>query len=362
MHEIDSTFWSSQRVVLTGHTGFKGAWLTLWLRRLGAAVRGISLREAPSNPHMFGLLGLSSQCDHHACDVRDAAALAPLVRDFSPTIVFHMAAQALVRRSYREPVATFATNAMGTAHVLEACRDLSGLRAVVVVTTDKCYENREWVHPYRESDPLGGHDPYSASKAAAEIVAASYRRSFFHEGAAAVATARAGNVVGGGDWSEDRLIVDLVRAIGAGRPAVVRNINAVRPWQHVLEPLSGYLMLARALCEQGKAVSPAFNFGPPAEQARTVGEVVKAFVEQWGPEASWRHDPPPNAPHEAGLLMLDPSKAIRELGWRPRLDLATTLRFTAEWYRRFHQGAGTRDLVALCHAQIDAYMGDHSRR
>ena len=361
MHEIDPSFWSSQRVLLTGHTGFKGSWLTLWLRRLGAVVRGVSLREAPSNPHMFGLLGLSSLCDHRACDVRDAASLTPLIREFAPTVVIHMAAQALVRRSYREPAATFATNAMGTLNVLEACRDLPGLRAVVVVTTDKCYENRERLQPYREDDALGGHDPSSASKAAAEIIASSYRRSFFKDGAATVATARAGNVVGGGDWSEDRLLVDLVTAIGAGRPAVVRNPDAVRPWQHVLEPLSGYLMLARALCERGRDISPAFNFGPPADQARTVGDVVKAFVEQWGVGASWRHEPPADAPHEAGLLMLDPSKAALELGWRPRLDLPATLRFTAQWYRRFHHGAGTRDLMALCHSQIDEFMATTSR-
>lgn len=355
MSDLDPAFWSAQRVVLTGHTGFKGAWLTLWLRRLGAAVLGVSLPEPPSNPHLFGLLGLAARCDHRAADVRDAAALAPLIRDYAPTIVIHMAAQALVRRSYREPVSTFATNAMGTLNVLEACRELPALRAVVIVTTDKCYENRERLQPYAEDDALGGHDPYSASKAAAEIIAASYRRSFFDRGVAAVATARAGNVVGGGDWSEDRLIVDLVRSIGAGKPAVVRNIDAVRPWQHVLEPLSGYLTLAKALCERGRSVSPAFNFGPPADQARTVGEIVKAFAEQWGPGATWRHEPPADAPHEAGLLMLDPSRAINELGWRPRLDLTTTLRYTADWYRRCHEGAGTRELMAMCHAQIDAY-------
>jgi CDP-glucose 4,6-dehydratase len=352
---MDPDFWRTQRVVLTGHTGFKGSWLTLWLHRLGANVRGISLPEAPSEPSMFGRLSLSELCDHQACDIRDGDSVTRLVREFRPTIVLHMAAQALVRRSYREPISTFATNAMGTANVLEACRDVAGLKAVVVVTTDKCYENREWVYPYREVDALGGHDPYSASKAAAEIVTSSYRRSFFHEGETAVASARAGNVIGGGDWSEDRLIVDAAKAFGASREVIIRNTRAVRPWQHVLEPLSGYLTLARMLFERGRAVSPAFNFGPPAEQVLSVGEVVEAFTRAWGDGAKWRHDPPPAAPHEAGLLMLDPSLAMRELHWSPRWRMAATIEATVSWYKAFYAGASGADLRRLTNAQIDAY-------
>jgi CDP-glucose 4,6-dehydratase len=355
---ITPEFWSTQRVLLTGHTGFKGSWLTLWLHRLGATVRGISLAEPSSQPSMFTHLDLAAVCDHRACDIRDGEGLTPLIRDFAPTIVIHMAAQALVRKSYREPVATFATNAMGTANVLEACRGIASLRSVVIVTTDKCYENREWVYPYREVDPLGGHDPYSASKAAAEIVTGSYRRSYFHEGAAAIASARAGNVIGGGDWSEDRLIVDAARAFGAGKPMTVRNIAAVRPWQHVLEPLSGYLTLARALVERGRNLSPAFNFGPPTEQVLSVGTMVDAFTKAWGQGATWKHDPPAVAPHEAGLLMLDPSLAQHELGWLPRWRSQETIAATVEWYKAFYAGGSGEALRALSLGQIGRYCGE----
>ena len=352
---IDSAFWCGKRVLLTGHTGFKGAWLTLWLLRLGANIRGISLPDWPSDPNMFALLGLKDRCDHQACDIRHRDRLTPLIRDYKPEIIIHMAAQALVRRSYREPIATFETNAIGTANVLDAARDLPGLLAIVVVTTDKCYENSEWVYPYRETDPLGGHDPYSASKAAAEIVTSCYRRSFFHTGETSLASARAGNVIGGGDWSEDRLIVDIVRALGESRTPTIRNITATRPWQHVLEPLAGYLTLARALYERGHAVSPAFNFGPPADQALTVGQVVQAAIEEWGQGATWKHEPHSNAPHEAGLLMLDPSLAIRELAWRPRFNFETTIHNTMEWYKTYYAGASAGEMLELTHSQIEAY-------
>ncbi len=328
--------------------------MTVVLHGLGAAVRGFALPPETS-PSMFSALNLHTLCEHVEGDIREPGALTRAVRDFRPTVVIHMAAQALVRRGYREPIATFQTNAIGTANVLEACRELPGLRAVVVVTTDKCYENREWVYPYRENDPLGGHDPYSASKAAAEIVASSYRRSYFHAGETAVATARAGNVVGGGDWSEDRLIVDAVRAFADGRTMTVRNIRAVRPWQHVLEPIGGYLTLARALCEKNHAVSPSFNFGPPAEQVLSVGEVVEAFSKAWGGSAAWKHDPPANAPHEAGLLMLDASLAMRELGWRPRWGFERTMRATAEWYRGFYAKADAAGMLAMTRAQAGEY-------
>lgn len=353
----DPNFWRLQRVLLTGHTGFKGAWLTYWLHQLGAVVRGVSLGEAPSDPSMFEHLKLAEVCEHAACDIRRREDVAGLIRDFGPTVVIHMAAQSLVRRSYRMPLDTFETNVVGTANVLDACRELPGLKAVVVVTTDKCYENREWVYPYRENDHLGGHDPYSASKAGAEIVTGCYRRSFFQAGECVVASARAGNVIGGGDWSEDRLLADAARAYGSGREMVIRNVSAVRPWQHVLEPLTGYLTLARALCEKGREVSPAFNFGPEADQVLTVRAVIEAFTKAWGDGASWRHDPPANAPHEAGLLMLDASLARRELGWTPRWRIAETIGATAKWYQRFYAGASGEEMRALCREQIRAYCG-----
>lgn len=360
-------FWEGKRILLTGHTGFKGSWLTLWLHLLGARVRGYAHAPA-TQPSMFTTLGLAALCEHVVGDVRDGATLRAHVKDFGPEVVFHMAAQPLVRRSYRDPIETYETNVMGTANVLEACRGTAGLKAVVIVTTDKCYENREWVYPYRETDALGGHDPYSASKAAAEVVTHSYRRSFFHEGETAVASARAGNVVGGGDWSEDRLIVDGARAFGEGREMVVRNVSAVRPWQHVLEPLAGYLTLARGLFERGRAVSPAFNFGPPSDQVLSVGEMAAAFAKAWGQGASWRHDPPANAPHEAGLLMLDASLAQRELGWQPRWRFEATIEATAAWYRTFYaQQPGTEALqlqeamLRVSKGQIAAYHASFQR-
>lgn len=350
----DTAFWSGKRVFLTGHTGFKGAWLAVWLHDLGARVRGYALAPDTS-PSMFGALRIGRLCDHVRGDIRDADRVAKAVREFRPQVVIHMAAQALVRRAYREPLATFDTNVMGTANVLEACRGVPGLRSIVVVTTDKCYENREWVHPYREVDPLGGHDPYSASKAAAEIVAGAYRRSFFHEGDAALATARAGNVIGGGDWSEDRLLPDAARAFTNKRTLEVRNPAAVRPWQHVLDPLRGYLTLAWALHERGRTVSPAFNFGPPPEQAATVGEVVDAFARHWGRSAKWKHRRIAKAPHEAGLLMLDPSRAGHELDWRPRFSLDESLEATSRWYRSFASGADGAQMLALTREQINEF-------
>jgi len=349
-----SAFWHNKRVFLTGHTGFKGSWLTLWLNELGAKVRGYALAPE-TTPSMFTALGLSNLCEHIEGDIRNRAALTDSLRGFKPDIVIHMAAQALVRRGFRTPIETFETNAMGTANILEAARDLPGLKSIVIVTTDKCYENREWVYPYREVDPLGGHDPYSASKAAAELITSSYRRSFYHTGEAAVASARAGNVIGGGDWSEDRLIVDAVKAYIARRPMIVRNIKAVRPWQHVLEPLSGYLTLAQALYERNREISPSFNFGPPAEQVLSVGDMIESVTNTWGDGAAWKHDPPPNAPHEAGLLMLDPSLAMRELNWRPRWRFAKTIEATVEWYKHYYAKPEEGRMLALTRAQIADY-------
>lgn len=337
-------FWRGRRVFLTGHTGFKGSWLTLWLSQLGAEVRGYALKP-DTEPSMFAALALDDLCDSRIGDVRDAQPLADAVREFRPHVVIHMAAQPLVRRSYREPLDTFAINVQGTANVLEACRGVEELRAVVVVTTDKCYENHEELRPYRENDPLGGHDPYSASKACAELVTHAYRRSFFAAvGSPGIASARAGNVFGGGDWSEDRLIPDLVRAYSAERPAIVRNPTAVRPWQHVTAPLGGYLMLARALCEEAERFALPFNFGPAVDQAFPVRTIVETMSRAWGKGAAWEERREANAPHEAGILMLDPSRARQMLGWTPHDDLQAGLAATAAWYRSFYGGAAADSL------------------
>lgn len=351
---ITADFWKKRRVFLTGHTGFKGAWLTVWLHDLGAKVFGYSL-PPETTPSMFKELRLARLCRHETGDVRDAAPLARAVRLAKPEIVIHMAAQALVRRGYREPLDTFGTNVMGTANLLDACRGVPSVRAIIIVTTDKTYENREWVYPYRESDRLGGRDPYSASKAGAELVTAAYRRSYFDEAGVGVVSVRAGNVIGGGDWSEDRLIPDAARAFGAGRVLRVRSPSAVRPWQHVLDPLAGYLMLAGALTDTRGHTSPAYNFGPPPDAALTVGDVVARFADAWGGRARWKADPPKHAPHEAGLLMLDPSLARRELGWSPRFCTAEALQLTAEWYRRLYSGATGAEMLALTRSQIAEY-------
>ena len=305
---VDAEFWRGKRVFLTGHTGFKGSWLWTWLSEMGAAVRGYAL--APDTvPSMFQAGALDKRGEHIVGDIRDAASLRARLREFQPQIVFHLAAQPLVRRSYREPLETFATNIQGTANLLDACRDLPDLRGVVIVTSDKCYENREWLWPYREVDRLGGFDPYSASKACAEMVASSFRQSYFAAGPTAVASARAGNVFGGGDYSEDRLIPDAVRAYKEGRQLVVRNPAALRPWQHVVDPLTGYLMLARALFEERQRFAMPFNFGPLADQQMTVAELIGVFTKVWGQGARWAHEPDAKAVHEAGLLLLDSTRA-----------------------------------------------------
>ena len=350
---VDADFWRGKRVFVTGHTGFKGSWLWLWLHELGAVSRGYALAPA-TVPSMFDAAQLAQLGDHQTGDVRDADALTRSLRDFAPQIVIHMAAQPLVRRSYREPVVTFATNVLGTVNLLEACRGLAGLRAVVVVTTDKTYENRESLQPYRETDPLGGHDPYSASKACAEIVTAAYRQSFLAAAGVAVAGARAGNVFGGGDYSEDRLIPDAVRAYSAGQPLIIRNPSALRPWQHVVDPLAGYLMLARAAYEAGQDFARPFNFGPEAGQQLSVRGVIDCFTGVWGQDARWIHEPDPNAVHEAGLLLLDSSRARTALGWRSQPNLDAPLRLTAQWYRALNAGASSRELRRITLQQIDS--------
>ena len=349
-----------RRVLVTGHTGFKGSWLSHWLQRLGAQVAGIALAPATS-PALFDALSLARRVEHHVLDIRAADALAGAVAALRPEVVFHLAAQPLVRASYADPKTTWDTNVGGTVNVLEAVRACPGLRAVVVVTTDKCYENREWPWGYRENDALGGHDPYSASKGAAELVVASYRRSFFAAPAGVrLASARAGNVIGGGDWSADRIVTDFITAIGAGRRLTLRRPGATRPWQHVLEPLSGYLALgAQLLGDGGHALAEAWNFGPPDASVVTVAELARRLVEHWGRGEVVADGDGAHHPHEAGLLKLDCSKALARLGWRGVWDLDETVRATAAWYRDFAAGA---DATALVDGQLDTYAAAAARQ
>lgn len=319
-----------RRVLVTGHTGFKGSWLALWLSRMEAQVTGVAL-DPDTAPNHWDMLGLPA--NDHRRDIRDLAGLSKIVQDAKPEIVFHLAAQPLVRRSYREPVETWSTNVIGTTHVLEACRQQPGVRAVVVVTTDKCYRNKEQIRGYRENDELGGHDPYSASKAAAELVVSSYRQSFWSApGSPLLASARAGNVIGGGDWSEDRLIPDAARAIASGQSLEIRSPNATRPWQHVLESLSGYLLLGQQLLGGQVRFADAFNFGPGADGNRTVSNVLDNLRQHW-PGLRWRQTATPQV-HETTLLQLDSTKAQRELGWLPVWSIDQGLQKTAEWYHR----------------------------
>lgn len=340
-------------VFLTGHTGFKGAWLSLWLARLGARVTGYGLPPCTS-PSLFELAKVQNVLGrHNLSDVRDLPALTAAIQAAAPEVVFHLAAQALVRRSYREPADTWSTNVMGTVHVLEAVRACPSVKAVVVVTTDKCYQNQEWPWGYRESDALGGSDPYSASKAGAELVVHSYRNSFFSVHGPQLASARAGNVIGGGDWSEDRLIPDAARAAGRHEPLMIRHPSATRPWQHVLESLHGYLRLAACLLEQEPMHAEPFNFGPDAADNVSVAELLGRLQVHW-PELRWQVEPSGLAtPHEANFLYLDSSKARRQLGWMPKWDLATCLAETARWYRAVEQRPS--DAREISEQQLDQF-------
>lgn len=344
-------------VLVTGHTGFKGGWLSLWLAALGARVHGLAL-DPPTRPSFYEAVGLGRVlASDRRCDIRDAAHLAVAFAAARPRIVFHLAAQPLVRESYRDPAGTFATNVMGTVHVLEAVRRTPSVEAVVVATTDKVYENREWPHPYREPDRLGGRDPYSASKAACEMAVASLRASYFGAGGhpARIATARAGNVIGGGDFAADRLVPDCLRAFAQGEPVRLRYPGAVRPWQHVLEPVRGYLLLAvRLVGPDGADAAQAWNFGPDPEGDAPVGAVAARVAALWGPEARVVHDEAGDHPHEAGLLRLDSTPARLRLGWRPRLALEDALARTVAWHREFASGA---DMNAVTRAQIADYAG-----
>ena len=355
----DRSFWRGRRVLLTGHTGFKGSWLLLWLLELGAEVWGYALEAEPA-PNLFRLLepDLSARPGfrQRIADLADTAALADWVLEAQPQVVLHLAAQPLVRRSYEDPLGTWATNVMGSLQLLEALRPLRHPCAVVMVTTDKVYENREWLHGYRETDRLGGHDPYSASKAAAEIAVASWRDSFCGPAShqtphLAIATARAGNVIGGGDWAANRIVPDAIRALAAGQPIAVRNPGATRPWQHVLEPLGGYLRLAEALALDLHPPCEAFNFGPSLESNRPVRELVKTILQQW--PGTWDDQSDPAAPHEASLLHLQIDKAYHRLGWTPRWGYQDTITRTVGWYREVHQGADAKE---SCLWDLQAYQ------
>ena len=339
--------WEGKRVFLTGHTGFKGGWMTLALHSLGAKVFGYSL-EPETDPSFFEALKLKDICQHKIGDVRSLENLKAAIERCQPEIVFHLAAQPLVRRSYRDPLETFSTNVMGTAHLLEACRNIETLKAVIVITTDKVYENKELNTGYKEDAPLGGHDPYSSSKACAELVATSYRKSFF--GSKPVVTVRAGNIIGGGDWSEDRLIPDAARAFNEGRPVSIRNPRSVRPWQHVLEPVRGYLMLAEAVAEK-KTEHMAFNFGPNEDQCVPVEKVITRFCSAW-PGSKWETVQLENQPKETNVLMLDSTRVQRAIDWHPVLSLDQSLDMTAEWYRTFYEGASANQLRELSLQQL----------
>lgn len=334
---VNPAFWRGRRVFLTGHTGFKGSWLALWLQQLGAKVHGFALAPSTS-PALFDIAGVARGMHSTLGDIRDLAAVQAAMAAAQPDIVLHLAAQALVPHSYAEPVETFATNAMGTVHVLEACRRQPGLEAVVVISSDKCYENREQLWGYRENDPMGGHDPYSASKGCTELIVSAYRRAFLAEAGVPLASARAGNVIGGGDWTASRLVPDVLRAFAAGEAVVLRNPTAIRPWQHVLEPLSGYLLLAQRLVEQGQAYADGWNFGPDDSDARTVAWVVERLASGWGPDARWTTASTPQV-HEAHTLKLDCSKARVQLGWHPRWRADEAVAHSLAWYQAWRGGA-----------------------
>ena len=348
---VDPMFWRGKRIFLTGHTGFKGSWLSIWLQNLGAQVHGLALAP-PTTPNLFTEAKvINGMTSHIIGDIRDLPTVQQAMQAAQPDIVFHMAAQSLVRLSFSEPVETYATNVMGTVHVLESVRQTPSVKAVVVVTTDKCYENKEWAWGYRENEPMGGHDPYSNSKGCAELVTSAYRNSFMQNCGIAVGSARAGNVIGGGDWALDRLVPDVLRAFEQNQPVVIRNPYATRPWQHVLEPLSGYLSLAEHLYIHGQDFAESWNFGPRDQDARTVKWIVEQLAKTWGCDSSWQHNGDVQ-PHEANYLKLDSSKASARLGWQPLWQLATSLEYVSNWHRAW---LSHEDMQQLCLEQIQEY-------
>jgi len=347
---VNQQFWSGKRVLITGHTGFKGSWLSLWLQSMGARLYGLALGP-PTTPALFTEARVAYGMTSTIGDVRDYDCVSAVMRACQPQIVIHMAAQSLVRLSYSEPLETYATNVMGTVHILEAARRVGTARAIVNVTTDKCYENREWVWGYREDEPLGGYDPYSNSKGCSELVTRAYRRSFFQNGDTALASARAGNVIGGGDWAADRLVPDILRAFERGEIAVIRNPASTRPWQHVLEPLSGYLALAEKLYSEGQLWAEAWNFGPNEQDTRPVGWIVRQMARRWGGGASWRPDDRSH-PHEANHLKLDISKAKARLDWQPRWSLDIAIEHITNWHRAW---LAKEDMRAYSLGEIRSY-------
>ena len=353
---VDSSFWAGRRVLSTGHTGFKGSWLSPWLSQLGAEVCGVAL-EPDTFPSLFDQLGLAKQlAGHHLIDICDAPALASLVAEFQPQVVFHLAAQPLVRRSYEDPLRTWAINVQGSLNLLEALKPLQEPCSVVMVTTDKVYHNKEWDYGYREDDQLGGHDPYSASKAAAELAIACWRSSFCGKASRqtphlSIATARAGNVIGGGDWALDRIIPDAMRSLSLREPIPVRSPRSTRPWQHVLEPLGAYMLLAEKLAGNGDFFSSSYNFGPTLEANRSVSELVETALIYW--KGSWQDCSDASAPHEAGRLHLQIDKAYHQLGWKPRWSFNTTVNRTVSWYRAVHEGATP---LECCLDDLQAYQ------
>lgn len=355
---VDPAFWRGKRVLLTGHTGFKGSWMSIWLKEMGAELTGFALTP-PTTPSLFEDANVAEGMNSVIGDVRDLDSLKKVFDEVRPEIVIHMAAQPLVRESYSFPVETYAINVMGTVHVLEAVRQTPGVRSVVIVTTDKCYENKEWFWGYREDEPMGGYDPYSNSKGCAELVTSSYRRSYFNPAKydshkVAVASARAGNVIGGGDWADDRLIPDIMRAVMAGTPVNIRSPYATRPWQHVLEPVGAYLLLAQKLYAEGAAYAEGWNVGPSSDDARDVEYIVSTICKDWGDGASFTIDSNPQ-PHEAGYLKLDISKIENRLGWYPVWPIASTIEKTVAWYKGYTKGENVRD---LCLAQLGQYISD----
>lgn len=347
---MNSDFWRSKRVLLTGHTGFKGGWLSIWLQSLGADLKGLAL-DPPTTPSLFAEANVGLGMVSEIGDIRDYETVYRAVSEFKPEIVIHMAAQPLVRYSYKNPIETYATNVMGTVHVLEAVRKVGSTKVVVNVTTDKCYENKEWVWGYREDEPMGGFDPYSSSKGCSELVTSAYRRSYFAETGIALASARAGNVIGGGDWAEDRLVPDVLRAFEKNQTVIIRNPKSTRPWQHVLEPLSGYLTLAEKLWNEPKVYADGWNFGPKEEDAKPVGWIVQQLCDAWGQGATWQLDGQSH-PHEAGYLKLDISKAKQLMGWSPTWELSTALNKIVDWQKVF---LAKGDLRAFTESQINEF-------
>lgn len=351
---VNPAFWNGKKVFLTGHTGFKGSWLSLWLQSMGAVVKGYALAP-PTHPSLFEVAEVAKNMASEIGDIRDLEQVKKSMLDFNPDILIHMAAQPLVRLSYLNPVDTYTTNVIGTVNVLEAARICPNLKAIVSVTTDKCYENREWAWGYRENEAMGGHDPYSSSKGCAELVTAAYRNSFFNtKDAAALATARAGNVIGGGDWAEDRLIPDILKAFEQSEPVTVRNPLSTRPWQHVLEPLSGYLVLAEELYNNGDKFAEAWNFGPKDEDCKPVNWILDKMVADWGEGSSWELDTN-NNPHEAGFLKLDCSKAKQKLNWEPKWNLTQTLHSIVKWHKSWKN---KEDMKQKCLQEITSYSNN----